>query len=144
MVGTGAIIALLGTRGTGKTQMAVCLAQYACFQGLSAMYAKAIDVFIRLRESYRDDKSESGVIMEFCKPSLLVIDAMENRGETDFEDRLLNHIIDRRYDNMVDTILITNQVQDVFQAMIGPSIVDRICENGGYIECTWGSFRGQS
>lgn len=142
-LGSGFIYAVLGTRGTGKTQLAVSLVRQNSFERYkSSLYVKALDVFIALREAYRKDgDSESKIIKQFTKPSLLIIDAMEERGDTPFEDRLLNHIIDKRYDNLTDTLLITNQTPEAFATSAGPSIVSRIHETGDKIICDWESYR---
>lgn len=142
-LGSGFIYAVLGTRGTGKTQLAVSLVRQNSYERQkSSLYVKALDIFIALREGFRKDgETESKIIKHFTKPSLLIIDAMEERGETPFEDRLLNHIIDKRYDNLRDTVLISNQTAEAFSASAGPSIVSRIHETGDKIICDWPSFR---
>jgi DNA replication protein DnaC len=142
-LGTGFLYVVMGNRGTGKTQLGTCLIGRQCFKhNCSGMYIKALDVFIALREAYRKDgDAESAVINRFVRPDLLVIDAMEERGETAFEDRLLNHIIDKRYDNCCDTLLITNQTPEAFATSAGPSIISRIHETGDKIVCDWDSFR---
>lgn len=142
-IGTGFLYVVMGNRGTGKTQLGTALIGATCYKkNKVGMYVKAIDIFIALREAYRKDgDAESKVINRFVYPDLLVIDAMEERGETAFEDRLLNHIIDKRYDNLDDTLLITNQTPEAFTASAGPSIVSRIHETGDKIVCDWTSFR---
>ena len=141
-IGTGAIVVLLGGRGRGKTQMATCLIAESRFNAKSALYVKAIDVFLKIRSSYRSDEySERDVVKEYCAPQLLVIDAIENRSESAFENQTLNHIIDRRYDDLNDTILITNQEPGPFATSVGPSIMSRIEETGGLVVCDWDSFR---
>lgn len=141
-LGSGFLCVALGNRGTGKTQIGTCLIRAACGNLQSALYVKALDIFIALREGYRKEgDSEKAIISRFVQPEFLVIDAMEERGETPFEDRLLNHIIDKRYDNMADTLLITNQTPEAFAASAGPSIISRIHETGDKIVCDWDSFR---
>jgi DNA replication protein DnaC len=141
-LGTGMIFVLMGIRGTGKTQMGVNLIKKNSYLGHTSKYTKAIDIFIDLRSSFRKDgDNENGIISKYVLPKLLVIDAMEERGETSFEDRLLNHIIDKRYDNMYDTILITNQNSEKFSESVGTSIISRIQETGSKIVCEWESFR---
>lgn len=142
VLGSGFLFVAMGTRGTGKTQLGTCLVRTACNNLRTARYVKALDIFIALREAYRKDgPSESSIVDQFIGPDLLVIDAMEERGETPFENRLLNHIIDRRYDNLDDTLLITNQAIEAFADSVGPSIVSRIHETGDKIVCNWESFR---
>jgi len=140
--GEGFLCVLMGRRGTGKTQMSVCSIHNACENLRPSMYIKAQDLFISLRQAFRKDgDSEAEIIRQFTDPRFLVIDAMEERGETPFENRLLNHIIDKRYDNCDDTLLITNQTPEAFEDSAGPSIISRIHETGGKIVCDWDSFR---
>lgn len=131
---------LAGKRGTGKTQLGVEAIRSYCWESLQAKYTKAIDVFLSIREGMAE-KSERHAVKPYLTPSLLVIDAMEERGETSWEDRMLGYILDRRYDSMLDTILITNQTKERFAESAGASVVSRIHEAGAVIECDWDSFR---
>lgn len=141
-LGTGFLIALLGIRGAGKTQLAVEAIRSQVEGGREGRYVKAMDLIIRFREAFRKDgPSEKAVLEEFLNPDILVVDAMEERGETPFEDRMISHLIDLRYDAMLDTILISNQTKEAFAKSIGDSAVSRIIETGTAIECTWESFR---
>ncbi len=141
LIGSGFICVLLGNRGTGKTQMAVKAIHESCRLQRPASYVKAMQIFLDIRDSFGTERSEKASVARYTAPSLLVIDAMEERGETSFEDRILNHIIDVRYDSLKDTILVTNQTPDAFSQSAGPSIVSRIHETGKRIECNWPSFR---
>lgn len=143
-LGTGFLIAMLGERGTGKTQAAVEVIRAYCQTAArpSALYVRAMDVFMSLKESYRrDGPTERSQLERFAKPSLLIVDESQERGSTDWEDRLLTHLIDLRYANGTDTLLLSNLKPDAFKASIGPSIFSRLIETGGIIECNWQSFR---
>ena len=141
-IGNGVLAIILGQRGAGKSQMAVCAIRESCKHLKSAKYIKALNFFLAIRASYKDKTvTEDQVVQEFSAPFLLVIDAVENRGETSFENILLNHLIDMRYDRCKDTILISNQNEKDFAASMGPSIVDRIHECGIKIICNQKSFR---
>lgn len=142
VLGNGIIAVLIGNRGAGKTQMAVCAIREMCRRAHPAQYVKALNFFLDIRETYQNkEKSENEIINKYCAPKLLVIDAVENRSESAFENLLLNHLIDMRYDQVKDTILIGNQTESEFAASMGPSIVDRIHECGIKIICNWKSFR---
>lgn len=143
-IGTGFLIAMIGQRGSGKTQMAVELIRGACFKLRSALYETAPEIFISLHDAQRLDESEAAVIQRFKNPQLLVIDEIQERGNTAWEDRLLTHIVDARYADMKDTVLISNQCRQDFEASMGSSIISRMIETGGIIECNWQSFRGPS
>lgn len=141
---TGFLYILLGPRGTGKTQMGCCLIQTAVNKyKMSGLYCKVMDIFLQIRKSFKDksDLAELDLIRQYLEPDLLVIDAMEVRAETPFEERILDYIIDKRYDALASTLLISNETEGKFKESVGPSIVSRIQETGGKIEFTHPSFR---
>jgi DNA replication protein DnaC len=155
----GGIVILHGTRGAGKTRMAAEIAKAKAFPAgyrlkesslggttkeleKRAIYRTALTIFLDIRETYgKGKRSEKEVINSLCRPGLLVIDELQERGETPWEDRLLTHIIDRRYSEELATILIANLTRDELKATLSPSIIDRIAENGARIDATWPSFR---
>jgi len=142
-IGVGVLGVIIGNRGAGKTQMAVCAIRQTCKSLKSALYSKAIDFFLEIRSTYRSESKiiEKNVIDKYCNPFLLVIDAVENRSDSPFENMLLNYLVDKRYDQCKDTVLIGNFNESEFAASMGPSIVDRIHECGIKIICNWKSFR---
>jgi DNA replication protein DnaC len=141
----GFLAALLGQRGVGKTQMAVCLIRDACEVGMSAKYIKALDLFRDLRSCYRDDgPDEKAVVKTYRDFGLLIIDEAHERGHTEFEDRTLVNIVDHRYDAMKSTLLLSNHDKAGFVKSVGPSIVSRLLETGEAVDCDWPSFRPTS
>ena len=145
-LGDGYLAAILGKNGTGKTQIGVEVVGGAIDKGRSARYVKAFDFFLRVRECFRgkDQTSERAIIREYANPDLLVIDEIGKSAETDFEDRALFHLIDKRYDGRKDTILISNRIESEFRALVGSSMISRMEESGGFIVCDWESFRGKN
>jgi DNA replication protein DnaC len=144
-LGGGSTLALIGRRGTGKTQIAVEASRRRLMECKSVLYTLAMDVFIVIKGSYAREAGalETEIIARFVRPSLLVIDEITQRGETDWENRMLTHILDRRYLAERDTILIGNLKADELKANVGASVVSRLNETGGIIECNWQSFREQ-
>lgn len=136
-------MALIGERGPGKTQMGVALIRDNSERGKVSHYTTAMEIFLALKASYRSGatESEAEILKRFTNPTLLVIDEMQERGETAWEDRLLTHLIDKRYGSERDTLLISNLKQEDFMAALGPSIVSRLIETGGVVNCNWPSFR---
>ena len=86
-------------------------------------------------------KSAAAVIASFITPALLIVDELQEAKGSDFESRTLTAIIDGRYDRSVDTLIITNLTADAMGEALGPSIVSRMRETGGAIDCVWPSFR---
>ena len=159
---SGGIIVCYGRRGTGKTQIAVEIARNAKLphsekpqkewtmqshpEYRPAIYCKAMEIFIDLKNSFQRPSapSEKAIIEKLASAAFLVIDEAHVRGETKYEDDKLTHIIDKRYDAMRPTMLITNLQRKEFAAQLSPSILSRIEEQGGGIECNWESFRKQN
>lgn len=136
------IVVLYGKRGNGKTRMAAELS----LLGGSSCYRTAMRFFLEVRSSFRKDstRSEMDILDELTQPALLVLDEIQERGETAFEDRLLTHIIDARYAAMRPTVLIANLTKAELTDSLGPSIVDRARENGKSIEFNWESYRNNT
>lgn len=141
-IGSGFLMALIGPRGPGKTQLAEQVIRAASAVGRPCLYVRAMEIFLRLRASFKSDAlTELEVIQGLIAPKVLVIDEIQERGETAWEDRVLSYLMDRRYGDMGDTLLIANLTKAELRESLGPSISDRIRESGGVIECNWASFR---
>lgn len=143
--GSGYMIALIGGRGVGKTQIAVEAILHNCLYSRPALYVTAMDIFLLIRRTFKTDtQCELDAIADFLRPCLLVIDELGERGETEWEDRMLVYIVDHRYRNMTDTILIANLEGEKLTEQLGPSIADRLREDGsGRMTLKWESFRGK-
>lgn len=156
----GGLIIAYGGRGTGKTQMAFHLARNANFPNASfppiykngfspeyrtrpAIYLKAMEIFVDSKHSF--NRKEAPTIKEILQKledaAFLIIDEAQVRGETKFEDDLLTTLIDKRYDGVRSTMLITNLGRKEFAATLSPSIISRIEQIGCGIECNWQSYR---
>lgn len=139
----GSTIALVGTRGCGKTQLAVEAMKLITEQEKSALFDTAIGFFMKIKASWSkgSDVDEMDVVNKFQRPKLLVIDEFGKRGENDWQNNLLFEVINCRYNRMLHTILIDNRTPAEFEATVGPSISSRMTESGGIIDCNWKSFR---
>ena len=136
------VIVLCGPRGPGKTHMACGLVRQFCKAGRPAVYAVTNDVFDAIKATYGNrELSEQRVESRFSSPALLVLDEFQERGATDWEDRKLTRLIDKRYADNKTTLLISNQTPKAFMAAAGDSIANRVLEGGIVIECTWPSLR---
>lgn len=143
-LGTGLMVALIGGRGTGKTQMAVELMRHtAHVRCKKPRFTTAAKFIISLKASFQKDseKSEGAVFAEFTRPALLVIDEFGRRTESDWENNAIFELLNDRYNAMVDTVLISNHEIEAFKVAAGPSLLSRLSECGGVCECNWESFR---
>lgn len=133
----GYTLALIGGRDTGKTQLAVAIIKLTCSSLKTALYATATEFFMDIKEAYSRKSSEREVIQTYRKPFLLVLDEFGKRGETEWHNTLMFELLNKRYNDMANTILIDNRTKKEFIAAVGPSIARRIAETGGIIECNW-------
>lgn len=159
IIQTGGIVVMVGDRGPGKTQMAAEIArggdwpddrdEFSRADGLivhkakTAIYRRAMDIFLELREASKNHikSSEREVITALGNVGLLVIDEFQERGDSDWENRIMKNLLDKRYASGRPTIIIANmRRKEIFDAL-GASIVDRARENGKSIEFTWPSYR---
>lgn len=140
-LGSGFTVALIGNRGSGKTQLAAELMKVVTENGRMAYYTTATGFFMRVKASYGTEESELDVINAFRKPRLLVIDEAGKQPEKEWHSNLMFELLNARYGDMTDTILIDNRTKKELEAASGDSLVSRIRETGGVIDCNWPSFR---
>lgn len=130
---TGYLVAFIGGWGTGKTQLAVELMKDRSLKGGRSTYHTAMELLMMFKATYSSDntQTEMGVVKMLAQPELLVIDEAAKRGETDWENRLMFEILNKRYADYKDTILIANQTREAFSKSMGPSVTRRMSEVGG-------------
>jgi DNA replication protein DnaC len=161
LCGVGAVVALIGERGAGKTTIAAQLALARAWEEHRAIYAgesvrmgtffyrKATDLVRRLKPLYANfgsidaDRLEAS-LRALCAVDVLVIDEMHDLSELAVREALLIDLVDRRYSARKDTLLISNQTPaewDDAQTGTPASIRSRIEEHGCVMPCEWGSWR---
>lgn len=161
---TGAIVALVGNRGLGKTTIAAELmrerieARLEYFKGDErhgpqpfepGRYAKLSELGSMFKPLYADfgSKNPESLIERFdawCRLPLLCLDEIHEAEDLKAQMRLLTDLVDRRYAKRFDTILISNHSASQFKSEINPSILSRISEHGAIIQCEWPSWRTQT
>lgn len=144
MLDRGGIVALIGTRGGGKTFLACkLLVEFIKANLRTARYCRVLDIFRDLKASFDRDarENEGDVIKRYAGYGLLIIDEAHERGGSDWELTQLVDLLDRRYAEKRPTILISNQTKAAFATAMGPSIISRLTEDGDCIELTGESVR---
>ncbi len=156
----GALIVIYGGHGSGKTQMCMEIARNLpsrffppkkegaftlAHQHRPLLYRKSMEFFNDIRSTYgaKSKETERDVISRYANAALVVIDEAHQRGEKDFEDRQITLMIDKRYDAMLPTILITNLTREDFYATLSPAVKSRMIETAEGIEANWRSFRSR-
>ena len=132
---------MIGERGTGKTQLATCIAINTLNRNASVCYTTAIEMFSMITSAYGTNKREIDMVRRFANPRLLIIDEVNERRDTKNEDILLTWIMDLRYRDMRGTLLCANLTRKAFADGVGPSITSRIWEDGAVIEVNGHNWR---
>lgn len=150
--GTGGLFAVLGPRGSGKTQLAVTLARHLVTgHGRPAYYSTQADLSVRVRATWASNhqptrggpprETEAEILTRSChRPQLLVIDEIGRGNQGEWLDGLLFQIVDYRYRAGRMTLLIGNVEPAALGDVVGASILSRMDEAGGVFvlnECNY-------
>jgi DNA replication protein DnaC len=108
-----------------------------------AIYTTAVNLFMEIKDTFRPDseQSELSLVKKYTDAGLLVLDEIQEKGSTQFEDRKITQIVDSRYMHERPTILIANYSRNEFAESLSPAILDRIRENGCGLYFDWESYR---
>lgn len=139
----GTTVVFSGTPGTGKSHLAIAAAMTAMQSG-TALYVNALDMIRMVRDTWRRDSemTESAVLHELSTVSLLVIDEIGVQYGTDGEQVILFDVINRRYRDLMPTILLTNLGKADMKQFLGERSFDRLREGGIWVAFDWESYRG--
>ncbi len=88
---------------------------------------------------------ERDVISELAGADLLVIDEIGAQRGSEYEIGLLHEVIDKRYQLVLPTVIISNLLVDDLKGYIGERALDRLRQGGGKaVGFTWASARGHA
>lgn len=139
----GTVVVFSGMPGTGKSHLAIAIAQ-AIMGKHTALYTSAIDAVRMIRNTWRrdSDKTETQVLDALTTVHLLILDEVGVQYGTEAEQVSLFDIIDKRYRDMMPTILLTNQGKAGLKTFLGDRSFDRLREGGIWVPFDWASQRG--
>lgn len=141
----GRAVLLVGHVGTGKTHLACAIAQHVIREhGAKAVITSVSEVIRAAKGTMRKGAqyTESDVIAELASFDLLVLDEVGAQAGTEYERGLLHEVIDRRYQLVLPTILVSNMTIEQLKGFIGERALDRLRQGGGMqIVFSWGSAR---
>lgn len=140
----GASLIFHGKVGTGKTHLAVSIANYLLNTGFQPVFTSVYKAMMKIKESYSRDSefTEKESIDMFIEPDLLILDEVGVQFNSETEKMYLFEIINGRYENMKSTILISNMNIKELENCIGTRVLDRLREGGGKaVYFGWDSHR---
>src|SRR5581483_6594587 len=117
---------LCGPAGTGKTHLAAAIAR-ACIEiGRPIIFRRAADLFQAIRQTYDQGFTEEGVLAEYAKARLLLLDDLGAGALTDFERRYTLEVLDRRLNSTLPTIVTTNWTLPQIKEQMDERIASRL------------------
>lgn len=144
----GRSLILSGNVGTGKTHLASAMAQAVIrLYGARALIVTIAEI-VRVAKGTMAKSAtytERDVIDELAGADLLIIDEIGAQRGSDYEVGLLHEIIDRRYQLITPTVVVSNLLVEELKAYIGERALDRLRQGGGKaVGFTWESARGRT
>lgn len=140
----GRSLLLTGNVGCGKTHLASAIVRTVVADQCRALIIPASDIISLARASMVPGAgyTDRDVVLHLGGLDLLVIDEVGCQKGSEYELALLHAIIDRRYQAVLPTVLISNLGVDGLKAYIGDRALDRLRQNGGMaVGFTWSSMR---
>ena len=140
----GTSLIFSGAPGTGKTHLACAIANRVIANGASAVYSTVSDALRSIRRAYEPGSglSEGDAINALADPALLVLDEVGTDYGTDHSKVLLFDVLNKRYEQVRPTIILTNLDRDALAGHLGERIMDRLREGGGMmVSFGWASYR---
>lgn len=136
-------LVMVGGVGTGKTLLASAIID-SLVDEHDCEILKVIDLVRLMKDTWSKDSenSEAKIIDYYSNIDLLIIDEVGSQFGSDTEKLFVFDIIDGRYQNMKQTILISNLDINGVKECVGERCVDRLREGGGsMIAFDWSSSR---
>lgn len=139
---SGRCLLMVGAYGTGKTHLACGIVKAFALAGKSARYTTLLDMICTYKSCYDDNgPRERDVLSHYRSPSLLVIDEVGLQAGSEADMRIINTILDGRYNAMNCTILVSNFTAKELADQLGDRIIDRLRDNGGMLAVFTGESR---
>lgn len=126
----GRCIVMCGLPGTGKTHLAISVALDAISRGKTAVYVTVSDLIARIRDTWGSGKTIDTIDL-YASVDLLILDEVGVQAGTENEKNILFDVLNRRYGEMLPSIILSNLNQRDVARYLGQRTWDRLRENEG-------------
>ncbi len=143
----GACLTLSGKPGTGKTLLSLIIYQELAYKQISVRYESSLDwIGSLIQQKYQSTPAFYSHVKLYETVSFLIIDEVteslsKDGAPTELERQMLFQIINKRYENNLCTLVITNRDKFTLNKRLGQPTVDRLYENGIVLAFEWNSYR---
>lgn len=141
---SGTCLIFSGSPGTGKTHLSCAIANQVLMLGSPVLFTTVSDAIRSIKRAYDKDAgiSEAEAINMLAQPHLLILDEVGMAYDTEHSKALFFDLMNKRYELMRPTILLTNLDAEALRAHLGDRITDRLRDGGGrMIPFNWESHR---
>ena len=132
-------LCIIGTPGTGKTHLAIAAARQ-----ISENYRRTVrfvtwnDLLQQIRESFQ---TREPVYEKYKTADLLVIDDWGKTKDSEWTAEIVFGLINYRYENMLPTILTSNNTYEELTKRMGEAVMSRISETCDIIQMRGSNYR---
>ena len=122
-------IRLVGSYGCGKTHLTAAIIHRLAENGIGGVFVVVPELLRAIRRSYNQPNEDSDKVVSVAEDApLLVLDDLGAEKPSDWVREQLYVIINRRYENMLPTIVTTNCSTQELVDRIGQRTVSRLIE----------------
>ncbi|MCL2210812.1 MAG: ATP-binding protein [Treponema sp.] len=133
----GRMLLMIGKNGNGKNHLATSI-----LKKTGGNIYSVFEIELMLKECYSGKTGEPELYRRLCTIPVLIINEIGRHKVGEWETNFLSYIVNKRYENLMPTVLITNAhlkdscpnkekgCPDCFQNLMGNDVLSRIVENG--------------
>jgi DNA replication protein DnaC len=144
----GRMMVMLGNHGNGKNHLAASI-----LKTTGGVKYTVYEIELMMKQSFSGETQEWKFIQHLCEADMLIIDEIGRTKFGDWEQNWMSHVINRRYEDILPLVLISNKhlkescpkgkagCPDCIQNWVGNDVLSRIIDCGLILEFTGEDYR---